>query len=239
MNEIIKISVNENREQIVSARELHEKLGINKDFTDWFKYQCGKLELVEDLDFTPILGKTSVGRPPVDYHITLDIAKHLSMVSGGEKAHEIRQYFIQVEKNYKQQRILSPMQILENQLQIMKEQERKISAIETTVENIKDTIIKESDHWREDVNRMINKIVKSVGANKFSEVRNESYSALEHRAGVNLKQRLSNMRNRLLEDGASQTKIKNLNNMDVIEQDKKLCEIYFAIVKEYFIKYCA
>ena len=82
-------------------------------------------------------------------------------------------------------------------------------------------------------------MVKAVGSNKFSEVRSESYKMLESKAGVNLKQRLANMRNRLLEEGASQTKIKNLNNMDVIEQDKKLREIYMTIVKSYYVKYCA
>lgn len=150
-----------------------------------------------------------------------------------------RKLIVMIKELKEKQPKLSSLQILELQLQAMKEHEKKILAIETTVDNIKDTIVKESDHWREDVNHMINKISKSVGFNKFSEVRTESYKALEHRAGVNLKQRLANMRNRLLEDGASQTKIKNLNNMDVIEQDKKLCEIYMSIVKEYFIKYCA
>ena len=136
-------------------------------------------------------------------------------------------------------RSLSPLQILELQLQIMKEHERKLTAIETTVDNIKEAFVTESDNWREDVNHIINKVVKAVGSNKFSEVRSESYKMLESKAGVNLKQRLANMRNRLLEEGASQTKIKNLNNMDVIEQDKKLREIYMTIVKSYYVKYCA
>lgn len=239
MNELIRIAVNENQEQVVSARELHERLGLGRDFTNWFKYQSEKLNLIENQDFSPIMAESTGGRPSVDYHITLDIAKHISMVSGGEKAHEIRQYFIQVEKAYKQQRALSPLQILEHQLQIMKEHERKLTAIETTVDNIKEAFVTESDNWREDVNHIINKVVKAVGSNKFSEVRSESYKMLESKAGVNLKQRLANMRNRLLEEGASQTKIKNLNNMDVIEQDKKLREIYMTIVKSYYVKYCA
>jgi len=241
MNEIIKIDINENQEQIVSARELHEKLGIGRDFTNWFKYQAEKLDLIEGLDFTPILAETSSsgGRPSVDYHIAIDIAKHLAMISGGEKAHEIRQYFIQVEKSYKQQNALSPIQILEHQLQIMKEHERKLSLIETKVDNIKDTIVSTPDHWRDDINRMINKIVKAVGNQDFSKIRTESYALLERRAGVNLNQRLANMRNRLYLEGASQTKVKNINNMDVIELDKKLREIYLSIVKEYYIKHCA
>lgn len=92
------MSTNEKQEQIISARELHEKLGLNKKFTDWFKYNSDKLGLIEGVDFIPILGESTGGRPSADYHIKIDIAKHLSMISGGEKSHKIRKYFIEVEK---------------------------------------------------------------------------------------------------------------------------------------------
>ena len=41
MNELIKIQTNETG-QAVSARDLHEALGLNQKFTDWFKYQVEK-----------------------------------------------------------------------------------------------------------------------------------------------------------------------------------------------------
>lgn len=115
MNELqlIKIDVNQNNEQVVSARELHEALGIKKDFTDWFKYQVDKLGLEDGKDFTPILGKSTGGRPSQDYALPIDIAKHLCMVSGGEKAWQIRDYFIECEKKWN-----SPEQIMARALQI-------------------------------------------------------------------------------------------------------------------------
>lgn len=113
MTELIKIEVNENQEQVVSARELHKKLGINKDFTNWFKYQAEKLGLKDGEDFTPILAESTGGRPSVDYIVTLDIAKHLCMMSGGEKAHQIREYFIKVEKAWN-----SPEKVMARALQI-------------------------------------------------------------------------------------------------------------------------
>ena len=97
MNELIKIQTNENG-QAVSARDLHEALGLNQKFTDWFKYQVEKIGLFEGKDFITNLGESTGGRPSVDYIIPLDIAKHLAMISGGENAHKIREYFIQVEK---------------------------------------------------------------------------------------------------------------------------------------------
>ena len=60
MNELITIRTNENG-QAVSARDLHEALGIQKDFSDWFKYQAEKLGLIAEMDFTPILGSKTEG----------------------------------------------------------------------------------------------------------------------------------------------------------------------------------
>jgi len=85
-------------EQIVSARELHEKLGIEKHFSQWWAYQAERLGLIEGKDFLTTLLESQGGRPATDYLLPIDIAKHICMMSGGERAHAIRQYFIQVEK---------------------------------------------------------------------------------------------------------------------------------------------
>ncbi len=123
--QLIKVEVNQNNEQAVSARELHEKLGIRKDFTDWFKYQIEKLGLREGFEFTPILGKTSEqgGRPSADYAVPLDIAKHICMISGGEQAHVIREYFIAVERawNSPEQVMARALQYAQNQLDTYKD----------------------------------------------------------------------------------------------------------------------
>lgn len=98
MNELVRIQTNDNMEQIVSARDLYEALGIGKDFTNWFKQQIDRLGLVEQIDFTPFRAESTGGRPSVDYHVTIDIAKHIAMISGGENGKKVREYFIQVEK---------------------------------------------------------------------------------------------------------------------------------------------
>lgn len=100
MKALIKIDTR-GEERLVSAKELHEKLGIKKDFTDWFKYQAEILGLVEGVHFTPFLGKSQGGRPGQDYVLLLDIAKNICMTSRGKAAQKIRDYFIEVEKKYK------------------------------------------------------------------------------------------------------------------------------------------
>ena len=89
MSNLIKIQTNDNLEQVVSARELHEKLGIEKHFSQWWAYQTERLGLVEGKDFLTLRLESTGGRPSTDYIIPLDIAKHLAMISGGENAHKI------------------------------------------------------------------------------------------------------------------------------------------------------
>lgn len=134
---------------------------------------------------------------------------------------------------------MSQIQILQQAINILAEQEKKLLSIEGTVSAIKDTIIQEPDNWREDMNRMFNKIVDRIGGQKFQEVRNESYRLLEKRAHVDLTRRLMNLRTRMLGQGATKTAIEKANKLDVIEQDPKLMEIYAQIIKEYYIRYVA
>ena len=43
----------------------------------------------------------------------------------------------------------------------------------------------------------------------------------------------------MADNGCTKTQINNVNKMDVIEEDKRLREIFSKVVSEYEIKYCA
>lgn len=83
----------------VSARELHEKLHIDSNFTTWFKRMC-EYGFSEGKEFFPILGKTSEqgGRPQTDFEISVDMAKQICMLQRTPEGKQIRQYFIDLEK---------------------------------------------------------------------------------------------------------------------------------------------
>lgn len=107
MEEIIKINQNNQGEAQVSARELYKELGVKKRFSAWFEqYQ----EMyVEGTDWTVVPGGTTVNnggngavRTVFDFSLTVDMAKNVAMMSKTEKSQQIRDYFIQVEKRYKQ-----------------------------------------------------------------------------------------------------------------------------------------
>lgn len=85
----------------VNARELHASLGITKDFSTWVKSQIKRARLVENIDFIKLTQKgelSATGQTVIDYHLTLESAKHIAMMSGSEKGVEVRGYFLKCEK---------------------------------------------------------------------------------------------------------------------------------------------
>ena len=103
MNELItitKTTINEEEVNAVNARELWQKLGVKRDFSNWIK---DRLEgFTEGQDFTVAKigeGKNRGRFASIEYIISLDVAKHIAMLERNEQGKKIRQYFIEVEKN--------------------------------------------------------------------------------------------------------------------------------------------
>lgn len=124
--------------------------------------------------------------------------------------------------------------ILVEQDTALKETKETIDEAKEKIENVCSTISLDKGEWRKNTHKLVVKIsrmfpdlYKSVGM-----VYNELYKLLEARAGVNLNARLRHMKSRMRKEGVSESKISLKNNIDVIAEDKKLTEIYIAIVKE-------
>ena len=56
-NELIAVAINENNEQIVSARLLHEFLEVKTKFNDWISKRIEKYSFAENVDFVAITQK--------------------------------------------------------------------------------------------------------------------------------------------------------------------------------------
>ncbi len=100
-NQLIPITASTSGELAVSARDLHRFLNVGRDFTNWCK-QMFEYGFEAEKDFSPILAKSSGGRPKSDYALTLDTAKEISMLQRSEKGRQARRYFIQAEKELRQ-----------------------------------------------------------------------------------------------------------------------------------------
>lgn len=128
-------------------------------------------------------------------------------------------------------------QIAASEIQAKEAKELAQKAVDTT-NAIKEAVRPVFDNWRLEINSKFNRTQKNADK-QFSALRAEMYAELEKRAGCDLNTRLRNKRNRMQESGCTKTEINNLNKMDVIEEDKKLREIFSKIVSEYEIQYCA
>ena len=104
MANLIQISnskINNSEVKTVNARELHSFLEVSTRFSDWIQRRISEYEFVENQDFVVLLKneKNPIGgRPQKEIHISIDMAKELSMVERNEKGKQARQYFIEMEK---------------------------------------------------------------------------------------------------------------------------------------------
>ncbi len=83
----------------VNGRELHRFLRVGRDFPTWIKDRLFDYKENQDyIVFTEKVGNPSGGRPRKEYHLTLDMAKELSMMERNDMGKIARDYFIKCEK---------------------------------------------------------------------------------------------------------------------------------------------
>lgn len=242
-NELVPVYETSTGEKVVYGSELHIALGEPSVYREWIRRRISDIEAVENEDFQGVEISTPSGQTKKDHIIKLDTAKEMAMLERNEKGKQVRGYFIQVEKKYKSTK--SSLEELSPQLQLLinlelkqKEQDKKLENVENRVESIREVVSMDATSWREDTGRILRKIgMECRDSKSYQDVRAESYQLLEKRMGVNVKQRLTNKRRRMADEGVCKSKRDRLNYLDVIADDKKLIEGYTAIVKELAIKY--
>lgn len=242
-NELVPVYETSTGEKVVYGSELHEVLGVRTPYKDWSTRRLNDIDAVENEDFEAAQICAPSGQTKKDHIIKLDTAKEMAMLERNEKGKQVRRYFIRVEKKYKAASLAT--QYLSPQLQVMinleieqKRQAEKLEHVEERIESIREVVAIDTTSWREDTGRILRKIGMECGDSKsYQDVRAESYQLLEKRMGVNVKQRLTNKRRRMADEGVCKSRRDKLNYLDVIADDKKLIEGYTAIVKELAIKY--
>lgn len=251
----IEIALDIDSEGMTTAKKLYAFLELNpSNYSKWCKTNITENEFAtENEDYWAFVlndERNFNPNPTTDYRLTAHFAKKLSLKGNGEKAEQAREYFTTIEERVKEKAIqhsnLSPQLKLFQQMfeavaaqeQAAREAKELAQKAVTTTDNIKEAVLPITDNWREEIVKKIRLIQRSCGAD-FQYLNTEMYSELERRAGCDLSTRLRNKRQRMSESGCRKTDINNTRKLDVIEEDKKLREIYSKIVSEYTIKYCA
>lgn len=108
MKELVRIEesvIGTEKRKTVNARDLWKALGSKRQFGNWIEDRLS--EFIEEQDFTVnnfVNGRDSSGRfTAKDYLLTLDVAKHLAMLERNDQGRRIRQYFIEIEKAYREE----------------------------------------------------------------------------------------------------------------------------------------
>lgn len=132
MDGLIKINYDTER-LTVSARDLHEGLSIEKRFSAWFESNSNGF--VEGEDFTSVLIGTEVKnnggvqfRQLKDYQITIDMAKHIALMSRTAKGKEIRQQFIELERSWN-----TPEQVMARALKMAEKEMKRLKSDNTVL----------------------------------------------------------------------------------------------------------
>ena len=122
MNELLKVNYGNDRITL-SARELHEFLGIGTEFAKWMQRMC-EYGFSENQDYRVFVkndDNTKGGRPSTDYEITLDMAKEIAMIQRSDKGKEVRQYFLELERRWN-----SPEAVMNRALEYSRKQVKEL-----------------------------------------------------------------------------------------------------------------
>lgn len=135
--ELIKIS-EENGKQAVSARELYNFLEATERFSNWIERQF-QYGFIEDIDYVGCKEfNTLANQDLMNYALTIDCAKEISMLQKSEKGKQARQYFIECEKRLNQfqlpQTFAQALQLAADQAKQIELQQSQIKELQPKAE---------------------------------------------------------------------------------------------------------
>ena len=129
--ELIKLTKNEQGIETVNARELHAFLEVKSKFADWFKNRVSEFGFIENSDFVSVSKILESGGRSIEYHISIDMAKEMSMLERNDKGKQARLYFIECERIAKDRQVpqsfSEALQLAANQAKQLEAQAAKVN----------------------------------------------------------------------------------------------------------------
>lgn len=109
-NELVPVYETSTGEKVVYGTELHEVLGVKSRYREWIDRRFADIDAIENEDFEAAEISAPSGQSRKEHIIKLDTAKEMAMLERNEKGKQVRRYFIQIEKKYKENSLadLSP-----------------------------------------------------------------------------------------------------------------------------------
>ncbi|AJG73659.1 ORF6N domain-containing protein (plasmid) [Bacillus thuringiensis] len=224
--------INENRKRFINNVDIIDLLGVGLTDTE-----------IQRFGFTQQAINSYRGRNGSIYLLSERGYAKLLKILEDDKAWELYDILVDEYFNMRKQQIdttqLSPeLQMFQTLFTTLATQELNQKKLEQKVDNISEIVALNSMDWRKDTTLILNKIARKQGGfEMYRKIRNESYEILEQRASAKLSIRVNNKKKIMALEGVSKSKIDKVSNLDIIGEDKRLLEIYLAIVKEMAIRY--
>ena len=129
--ELIKLTKNSQGIETVNARELHAFLEVKTRFNDWIANRISEFGFTENKDFVSLTENLVSGGKQNVFHISIDMAKELSMLERNDKGKQARLYFIECERMAKSKQVpqsfAEALQLAANQAKQLEEQALKVN----------------------------------------------------------------------------------------------------------------
>lgn len=101
----IEVELNGKVQLGVNARDMHHWLESKQDFSKWIKRRIAKYGFIENRDYLTVQVVEQVphqggirSASMLEYHLSVDMAKELSMVECTDRGREVRLYYIEQEE---------------------------------------------------------------------------------------------------------------------------------------------
>ena len=209
MNELIKVNY-DTEQPTVSARDLYSTLGIEKRFSAWFS--TNSQGFIEGEDFTGVLSGTVVNNGAhinlQDYALSVDMAKHICLMSRTPKGKECRQYLIDLEKAWN-----TPEQVMARALKIADKTITNLKLENATLHKENDLLAEKQLECagRDFINAAVRLYAGSACGGNFSAAWKAFKKELLYKHSINLNSRITHQLN------STGKKPKTLNMLDDFE----------------------
>lgn len=155
-NDLVPVYETSTGEKVVYGSELHEVLGVKSNYRDWIKNRLNDCEAVENEDYEAAKILAPSGQSRKEHIIKLDTAKEMAMLERNDKGKQVRRYFIQIEKKYKNAKI--NLEGLSKELQAVIVVDKRVTKVEQRIDKIEDTMV--IDYGQQQVlKRKVNAVV--------------------------------------------------------------------------------
>ena len=157
MNSLTQIIKVDDTNMTVSARDLHDALGIETRFNVWFP-RMTEYGFTDGSDYRRVsqICDTPGGKQEVtDYQISIDMAKEICMIQRTEKGREVRKYFLDLEKawNTPEQIMARALRMADKTIASLQDQVKQVSLQNSQLLVDKQIMQPKADYFDELVDR--------------------------------------------------------------------------------------